>query len=63
MVFEEALKCLEHLDLARDTGLCCRLSLHDRHPQRPLVSRNEALQVFQQKLQETETVTVPQEVS
>jgi len=49
VVFEEALERLEHLDFAGDAGLRGRLSLHHRHPQRPLVPRHEALQVFQQK--------------
>lgn len=63
VVFEEALESLEHLDFTGDTGLSCRLSLHNRHPQRPLVARHETLQVFQQKLQEVATVTVHQKVS
>jgi hypothetical protein len=46
VVFEETLQSLQHLDFAGDAGLRGRLSLHHRHPQRPLVPRHEALQVF-----------------
>jgi hypothetical protein len=60
VVFEEALEGLEHLDFAGDAGLRGRLSLHYRHPQRPLVPRHEALQVFQQKLQEEAAITLHQ---
>jgi hypothetical protein len=62
VVFKEALERLEHFDLTGDTGLRSGLSLHDSHSQRPLVPRDEALQVFQQQLQEVATVTVHQKV-
>lgn len=50
VMFEKALQCLQHLYLAGHSALCGSLPFHHGHAQRPLVSRHQTLQMFQQQL-------------
>ena len=49
VMFKEGFQGLKDLDFGGDARLRGCLSLDDSHPKRPLVSRDEALQVLEEK--------------